>query len=154
MKKLDYIDNIVKESIGELKMPVDSSWKDVQDKINKTPKEVVKTGNNFFTSFFAKISYAIISIGIFIGGFFAFFNNNAQNNKIKKPADITIEILVSKKSNNVTVNTSYPENNTYNNNNSYSANKNDNINYNQNKDTSKVITIIKDTTKIDTVRNK
>lgn len=93
MKNINYIDKIVSESIGDMKMPVEKNWQDMSEILNNLPKaEVVNSG--FLSSITAKIIAGITLITTIITAFFIFTpaDNNQNTNTIQKPVDVKIEI--------------------------------------------------------------
>jgi len=152
MKDFNYIDDIVKNSIGNLKVTPDSSWEQIQNTLNNTPKAQIQSGGNFFSSIFTKIAatFAII-VGI-VSAIFFFGKNNNKDVSTQKPVDVTIEILVSREAN-VTVETDYLNDNTVDNQ-QITDNNQQNINTQTSTDTSNQIIIINvETTEIDTLHN-
>jgi hypothetical protein len=67
MKEYKYIDKIVKDTISEMKVPVNSTWKDITEKIKNTPKEPVNNNNSFLSSLTSKIIASVLTAFSVIG---------------------------------------------------------------------------------------
>lgn len=108
MKDINYIDKIVKDSIGSMKAPLNNSWEQIQNSIQNTPKANIPVNSGFFSSVFSKIAAAFsIVAGIFAAVFFI-AKPNSEKTITQKPVDVTIEIVVGRQAN-VTVETDYTD---------------------------------------------
>lgn len=108
MKDINYIDKIVKDSIGSMKAPLNNSWEQIQNTIQNTPKTNIPVHSGFFSSVFSKIAAAFsIVAGIFAAVFFI-AKPNSEKTITQKPVDVTIEIVVGRQAN-VTVETDYTD---------------------------------------------
>lgn len=151
MNNINYIDKIVKDSIGGMKVAPESSWQQIQQKMNNTPHAHVSAGKNFFSSIFSKIvaSFAIVA-GIVSAVFFIGKDKNAQI-ETQKPVDVTIEIVVSRQAD-VTIETVYDEQEPVDIQNNSLVQTDDNSDQTNTDQTSSIVIINVETTEIDTIR--
>ncbi|MBN2663475.1 MAG: hypothetical protein JXR68_07470 [Bacteroidales bacterium] len=153
MNDINYIDKIVKDSIGEMKAPVNFSWKQIQNTIQDTPKAHIPTSGNFLSSVFSKIVAAFsIAAGV-VAAFFFIVKPNSEKAATQKPVDVTIEIVVGRQAN-VTVETDYTNDADLIVDNQQNPNLDLSNNQNNASDTANQIIIINvETTEIDTLHN-
>ena len=96
MKEYKYIDKIVKDTISEMKVPVNSTWKDITEKIKNTPKEPVNNNNSFLSSLTSKIIASVLTAFSVIGAIFMINHNNSAEN-ITLPQKSNYEISTTRK---------------------------------------------------------
>ncbi len=143
MKDYQYIDKIVKETIEEMQVPVNSTWKDITERIKNTPQEPANVNNSFLSTLTSKIIAGIFAVVAAISGFL-WFNNKNSVSTVNAPQNTTYEITTTRK---VKVIEQNPviENNTY----QRISHNDTQISDNVDNNTTTVITIEK--TKIDTL---
>ncbi len=144
MKDYQYIDKIVKETIEEMQVPVNSTWKDITERIKNTPQEPANVNNSFLSTLTSKIIAGIFAVVAAISGFL-WFNNKNSVSTVNAPQNTTYEITTTRK---VKVIEQNPviENNTY----QRISHNDTQISDNVDNNTTTVITIEK--TKIDTLK--
>ncbi len=147
MKDINYIDKIVKDSIGNMQVPVNSSWNNILDKTKDIPQVHSKPSGSILSSLTAKIVAGFTIVAGIIASVFMFNTPKTDVAKIKQPVDCTIKIVTTREAEDVIIEIDY--------NNGQIAD-NQTINNTQiiDKDTSASVVIINvETTDIDTLHN-
>lgn len=87
MKDFNYIDKIIYVKISDMKMPVEKSWGEIQNKLNNTPQ----THSTFTKSFWSSVKFKIIGFASVFAvatvSIVSVFNLNNKNTDILIPKE-------------------------------------------------------------------
>ncbi|MBN2893812.1 MAG: hypothetical protein JXL97_18225 [Bacteroidales bacterium] len=96
MKQFDYIDKIISKSIGDMKVPVDKNWNEMNNILNNLPKAEIPVSTGFFSTIAGKVISVITAITTVTTAVLLLinpFDKQTESNTIQKPVDIKIEII-------------------------------------------------------------